>query len=204
VPVPDQQLATSATHPSANAAQEAFLESWALMSRDPDSWQKIVGKKAWIRTVALRRHQRPPGPRRRPPTATGEVLDLPSPGPGPGLEELTAQTQLVLRVLRSLDQEARAVMAFDLDDTPTADIACALKITQQRVRDVKKKARSAGGGYCSARVYRAPGVLAPRRRSRHRGRAGRVHRHARAQLVRWRQRYWIICCRTAAGGKPVE
>jgi DNA-directed RNA polymerase specialized sigma24 family protein len=65
------------------------------------------------------------------------------PVPGPGHEELTVQAQLVLRALRSLDEEARAVMAFELDGIPAADIARALDITQQRVRDVKKKARKA-------------------------------------------------------------
>jgi DNA-directed RNA polymerase specialized sigma24 family protein len=33
-------------------------------------------------------------------------------------------------------------MAFTLDDFTTADIAAALGIAQQRVRDVKKKARA--------------------------------------------------------------
>jgi hypothetical protein len=36
---------------------------------------------------------------------------------------------MVLQALRNLDEEARAVMAFDLDDFPTADIAAALEIT---------------------------------------------------------------------------
>jgi hypothetical protein len=35
------------------------------------------------------------------------------------------------------------VMAFDMDGIPTADIARALKIKPQRVRDVRKKARTA-------------------------------------------------------------
>ena len=34
-------------------------------------------------------------------------------------------------------------MAFYLDDFPTATIADALDLTEQRVRDVKKKARAA-------------------------------------------------------------
>jgi RNA polymerase sigma factor (sigma-70 family) len=123
-----------------DAAQEAFTESWDLMSRDPGLWQKITHKEAWIRTVALRRYWRPPGPRRRPLTVAGEVPDLPASGPGP--EELTAQTQLVLRELQSLDEEARAVMAFDLDDFPPAVIAEMLHISQQRVRDLRKKARA--------------------------------------------------------------
>jgi len=49
----------------------------------------------------------------------------------------------VLEALRGLDEQARAVMAFHLDDFPTAAIADALGLTEQRVRDVKKKARAA-------------------------------------------------------------
>jgi RNA polymerase sigma factor (sigma-70 family) len=138
-----------------DAAQEAFLDSWMLMSSDPDRWQSITGKAAWIRTVALRRFRRPPGPRRRLLEAGDEIPDQPV--PGPGHEELTVQAQLVLRALYSLDEEARAVMAFELDDIPTADIACALDITQQRVRDVKKKARK-------ALKLMLAGTAAPRRR----------------------------------------
>jgi DNA-directed RNA polymerase specialized sigma24 family protein len=62
--------------------------------------------------------------------------------PSPGHEELTAQAGLVLCALRALDEEARTVMAFDLDGVPAADIAAGMGITQQRVRDVKKKARA--------------------------------------------------------------
>jgi RNA polymerase sigma factor (sigma-70 family) len=123
-----------------DAAQEAFIESWALMSSNPGRWQAITGKEAWIRTVALRRYWRPPGSRRRPMTAGNEIPDLPA--PGPGHEEFTVQAQLVLQALRELDHEARTVMAFDLDDIPSADIARELGITQQRIRDVKKKARA--------------------------------------------------------------
>jgi RNA polymerase sigma factor (sigma-70 family) len=125
-----------------DAAQEAFVESWRLLSSDPARWAAITNKMAWIRVVALRRYRRPPGSRTRPRLAPdAEISDLPSPGPDPG--ELTVQTQMVLQALRTLDEEARAVMAFDLDDFPTADIAAALEITEQRVRDVKKKARAA-------------------------------------------------------------
>jgi RNA polymerase sigma-70 factor (ECF subfamily) len=123
-----------------DAAQEAFVESWSLMSNDPARWQAITAKEAWIRTVALRRYRRPPGSRRRPLTAVDEIPDLAA--PGPGHEELTVQAQMVLRALRALDEEARTVMAFDLDGIPAADIARELGITQQRVRDVRKKART--------------------------------------------------------------
>lgn len=125
-----------------DAAQEAFVESWTLLTSDPARWAAITNKMAWIRVVALRRYRRPPGPRTRPRLAGDvEIPDLPYPGPEPG--ELTVQAQMVLQALRNLDEEARAVMAFHMDDFPTADIAAALEITEQRVRDVKKKARAA-------------------------------------------------------------
>ena len=57
-------------------------------------------------------------------------------------EDLTIQAQLVLQALQALDEEARAVIAFDIDGIPSADIARELQITQQRVRDVRKKARA--------------------------------------------------------------
>jgi RNA polymerase sigma-70 factor (ECF subfamily) len=123
-----------------DAAQEAFSESWTLVNDDPGRWQAVSSKAAWIRTVALRRYRRPPGPRRRPPAALREIPELPA--SGPGHEELTIQAHLVLWALQALDEEARAVMAFDLDGIPTADIAGALDIAQQRVRDIKKKARA--------------------------------------------------------------
>lgn len=124
-----------------DAAQDAFTESWDLMNRNPADWQAVRRKEAWIRTVALRRYRRPPGPRLRPLSHYGEVPDLPV--PGPGHDELTAQAQAVLQALRALDEEARTVMAFDLDGIPTRDIAAELRVSEQRVRDIKKRARMA-------------------------------------------------------------
>jgi RNA polymerase sigma-70 factor (ECF subfamily) len=124
-----------------DAAQEAFIESWELLTRDADRWLAVTGKAAWIRTVALRRYRRPLGPRRRPPIAGDELPDLAA--DGPGHDELTVQTQEVLQALRALGDEARTVMAFDMDGIPAADTAAVLGITQQRVRDVRKKARAA-------------------------------------------------------------
>jgi RNA polymerase sigma-70 factor (ECF subfamily) len=124
-----------------DAAQDAFIESFDLMTRSPDRWLAVTGKTTWIRTVALRRYLRPPGPRRRPLATVDEIPDVPA--PGPGHDELTVQAQLVVRALQALDEDARTVMAFDMDGIPAADIADALGITQQRVRDVRKKARVA-------------------------------------------------------------
>jgi RNA polymerase sigma factor (sigma-70 family) len=125
-----------------DAAEEAFTESWSLMASHPDRWLGVSGKETWIRVVALRRYHRPPGPRIRPQLAAGAVIpDLPDPGPGPA--ELTAQAQTILQALRSLNELERSVMAFYLDDFPTTAIAEALNLTEQKVRDVKKKARAA-------------------------------------------------------------
>jgi len=85
-----------------DAVQEAFVESWTLLSSDPAKWEAITNKMAWIRMVALRRYRRPPGPRKRPRLARdAEIPDLPYLGPDPG--ELTVQTQMVLQALRNLD-----------------------------------------------------------------------------------------------------
>ena len=73
-------------------------------------------------------------------SADAEIPDLPCPDPGPG--EMTAQTQTVLLALSNLDAESRTVMAFYLDDFTVADIASALGVTEQRVRDVQKRARA--------------------------------------------------------------
>jgi RNA polymerase sigma factor (sigma-70 family) len=130
-----------ATQPDAeDATHEAFTESYDLATRSPDQWRAITGKAAWIRTVALRRYRRPPGARNRPLTAGNEAPDLPALAPGP--EDLTIQAQLVLQALQALDEEARAVIAFDIDGIPPADIARELRITRQPVRDVRKKART--------------------------------------------------------------
>lgn len=125
-----------------DAVQEAFTESWKLMNGDPARWQAVNGKSAWIRTVALRRHQRPTGTRQRPLTdGTGKVPDQPISGPDHA--ELTVQAQVVLQALHALDEEARTVMAFHLDGFSAVETAGALGITEQRVRDLKKRARVA-------------------------------------------------------------
>jgi RNA polymerase sigma factor (sigma-70 family) len=124
-----------------DATEEAFLDSWALMTGHPERWSQIMDRRSWIRVVALRKYWRPPGPRRRPPVADTAIPDSPAPGLDPG--ELTAQTQMVLQALRSLDQQAQAVMAFRMDGIAAGAIAETLGITEQRVRDVTKRARAA-------------------------------------------------------------
>ncbi len=111
-----------------DAAEDAFVDSWVLMTQRPERWEQIWNQRSWIRVVALRKYRRPPGPRRRPLLAyTAEIPDGPAPGLDPG--ELTAQTQAVLHALRCLDEQAQAVMAFQMDGFPTAVIADTLDIT---------------------------------------------------------------------------
>lgn len=125
-----------------DAAQEAFTESWALLEQEPEQWLAITHMAGWIRVVALRRYLRPPGPRIRPMLGEGtDIPDLPDSGPGPG--RLTVLTQTVLQALRSLDEQTRTVAVFYLDDFSTEEIAHAMDLPEQRVRDVKKKARTA-------------------------------------------------------------
>jgi DNA-directed RNA polymerase specialized sigma24 family protein len=128
-----------------DAAQEAFVASWEL-TQEPARWQTIQDQRGWIRTVALRKYRRPPGPRRRLPLATGaDVPDHPDPGHDPA--ELTAQTLLVLQALHRLEEGTRTAMAFHLDGFPARIIADRMDqlghagITEQKVRDLLQKAR---------------------------------------------------------------
>jgi len=124
-----------------DAAHEAFLESWRLMNKRPEDWSTIRNPRAWLRTVALRRLRRPPGPRNRPPLDTcADLPDAPAPSLDPG--EFTAQVQTVLAELRQLDREAREVMAYLTDGFTAAAIGEAMGITEQRVRDVIRRART--------------------------------------------------------------
>jgi RNA polymerase sigma factor (sigma-70 family) len=125
-----------------DAAQEAFTVSWALMDAGPARWAAITSKETWIRVVAVRKYKRPPGPRIGPQLTVGAAIpDRADSGPGPA--ELTVQTQTVLQALCGLGDEERMVMAFFLDGFSAVEIAAALDIKVQRVRDVKKKARVA-------------------------------------------------------------
>lgn len=123
-----------------DAAHEAFLESWRLMTTRPGDWAAIRDPRAWLRTVALRRFRRPPGPRNRLILDTcADLPDAPAPSLDPG--ELTAQAQMVLAELRQLDFEAREVMAYLTDGFTAAAIGEAMGITEQRARNVIRRAR---------------------------------------------------------------
>ncbi|TDB79208.1 sigma-70 family RNA polymerase sigma factor [Actinomadura sp. KC216] len=134
----------AALHAAEDAAQEAFIEAWRT-AHLPGDWERIGNRRAWIRTIALRRYNRPDGTRRRrPPTVPGveEVLaDLPSLRPDPA--DLAIGTMRVLQALRAIeDDQARAVMAFTLDGHSDRVIAAHMDIDPQRVRNLRAKART--------------------------------------------------------------
>ena len=121
-----------------DAAQQALVDAWKL-SQDRVNWAKIRNPEGWLRKVALRKYLRPPGPRRRPPTPAGDPPEMPSLEADPG--ELAPMTLDVLAALRTLDDEARAVMAYRINDVNFREIADAMGITEQRARDIQKKSR---------------------------------------------------------------
>ena len=126
-------------HCAEDAAQEAFVEAWTLAERG--GWGDIAEQRGWMRTVAFRKYRRPPGPRRCPPLVL-PVADCPDPAQSSmDFADLTAETRFVVEVLRSLDPELRAVMAFDLDEFTAGETADLLGLTEQQVRDRRKKAR---------------------------------------------------------------
>jgi RNA polymerase sigma factor (sigma-70 family) len=122
------------------AAQEAFSQAWQHITRNPARWVAVRNPRAWIRTVALRKYQRPPGARACP----AALLFAQGPEtaqPGPGHDELTVEAMLVQDMLRGLGPRERAVMAYSLDGFKAHEIASELGLTPQQVRDARKKAR---------------------------------------------------------------
>ncbi|MFI8551518.1 RNA polymerase sigma factor [Spirillospora sp. NPDC077959] len=118
-----------------DAAQQAFLQGWR---RAKDGcWAEIDHPRAWILQVAFNHHRAQQCA--RPQSAFGPDIDVPEPGPGHA--ELTDQARDVVALLQQLDHNCRAVIAFDLDNVPAKDIAITLRITEQKVRDLRKKAR---------------------------------------------------------------
>jgi RNA polymerase sigma factor (sigma-70 family) len=122
-----------------DAAQDAFLDAWDVTVRG--MWTGIGNQRAWIRKVARRKYDRPPGQRKRP--VTLPVPDLPEvlQPSWSNDEDLAAETVDLLQCLQRLDPELREIMALYLDDFSAIQIAAHLGITDQKVRDQYKKAR---------------------------------------------------------------
>lgn len=118
-----------------DSAQHMALQAWRKVRGR--QWDQIANPKAWARTVALNHYRGRCRDRREYPTDM--IAD--GPAPGPGHDELVGQAHDLVAVLRLLDPRCRAVIAFDLDDVAGADIAAALDVSPQQVRDLRAKAR---------------------------------------------------------------
>jgi RNA polymerase sigma factor (sigma-70 family) len=123
-----------------DATQEAFVHAWKQLNASPHWWETIRHRRAWIRTVALNKYIRPPGPRRQPVTLS--VAEVPeAPADDSDHAEFSVLTTTVLAVLDGFSEEEKAVMALSIDEVPAVEIAELLMIGDQRVRDIRKKCR---------------------------------------------------------------
>jgi RNA polymerase sigma factor (sigma-70 family) len=119
-------------HDAEDAAQGAFAELW---HRLPGRFESVSNPRAWVRTAAYKRYLR--GRRRL--VAEGRVIPesaLARDDASPSTEAL-----FVLDALRKLDPQQQAVMAFTIDGYTASEIASELGTTEQKVRDLRKKAR---------------------------------------------------------------
>lgn len=132
-------LLGASRHDAQDAVQEAFADGWRLVTQN--RWAEVDNPRAWVRQVAHRRYLRPPGSRRRVASEATAPENLPDVACSDHAEP-SAQALTVLDVLKGIDDpEARAVIALDIDGFRGAEIAEFLCMGDQRVRDLRKKAR---------------------------------------------------------------
>jgi RNA polymerase sigma factor (sigma-70 family) len=134
-------LAGATRQDAEDATQEAFLQAWREVTSG--RWESIGNPRGWIRKVAWYARLRPPGQKRVQPQVAHGVEPPDFAEPGPGHAELTEQTQTVLDALASLPEAERIVMAFTIDRFTSTQTAMLLRLTQQKVLDLRKQARKA-------------------------------------------------------------
>lgn len=124
-----------------DGAHDAFAEAWRVLVQG--EWDQVGNRRAWVRKVARCSCKRPPGQRRSAQDSPMAPDDLPATADtAPDHAELTVQAALVLDALVQLNnKQAAAVIALDLDGFATAEEADILDVSEQRVRDLRKKAR---------------------------------------------------------------
>lgn len=118
-------------HEAADAAQQAFELAWR-------KWWDIRNPVAWLRTVAIRMYFRQ--------IPKHEILtDTPPDRPillSPAVEvEITEQTEAMLELLAILPTRQRLVIALKADGLSTAEIADALGMTAEAIRQNLHRAR---------------------------------------------------------------
>jgi len=119
-------------HDAEEATQDAFAALWQMA---PGKLETVSNPSAWVRTVAYRKYlhtrRRLPAERRVIPESITAHDDT----------SLSAEALFVLDALRKLAPQQQAVMAFMIDGYATPEIASALGISEQKVRDLRKIAR---------------------------------------------------------------
>jgi RNA polymerase sigma factor (sigma-70 family) len=119
-----------------DAMQEAFTDAWLLVQSG--TWDGVRNPAGWIRVVGLRKyyHQRGRAGREVP---VPNIADAPVRGPYPA--DLAWEAQCVLTTLHDLPADQRVALAFQIDGFSCRETAEHLGITEQEVRDLRKKAR---------------------------------------------------------------
>jgi RNA polymerase sigma factor (sigma-70 family) len=123
-------------HEAEDATQEAFAAAWNQV-RD-GRWNDIANPPGWIRSVGIRKYYRD----RRAEMTEMTVPNLDeAPDPGERPTDLADDALLVLEALHGLPPRQRVTMAFEFDGFTCRETADYLGITDQQVRDLRKKAR---------------------------------------------------------------
>lgn len=119
-------------HEAAEAAQAAFTEAYA-------AWPRLTNPGAWLRTVAYRHFLRREARWR-------ELTDTPPDAPSPACPlravEIKEEEMWVYAALASLPPQPRRVMAWHLDGYTTSEIAEALDMKPDAVRQNLGRARA--------------------------------------------------------------
>ncbi|TKK85764.1 hypothetical protein FDA94_24325 [Herbidospora galbida] len=117
-----------------DARQHAFIQSWGKMKAG--DWHTIENPGAWLRKVALRQASRSHSPTRRrelPLTPHENALATDDPG------EAVIAALITEEAMRSLDPMSRIVATMDRDGFTSHEIAERLSISEQKVRDLRKR-----------------------------------------------------------------
>jgi RNA polymerase sigma factor (sigma-70 family) len=120
-------------HTAEEATQDAFAEAWGRVV--DGRWTGITNPPGWIRIVGLRKYYG----QLRPEMAVPDFAEAPDPGECPA--DLADEALLVLEALHGLPPRQRVSMAFEFDGFSCRETADYLGVTEQQVRDLRKKAR---------------------------------------------------------------
>lgn len=116
-------------HDAMDAAQEAFIQAL-------QQWRQIREPRAWVRKVVMRclpRSQDVP---------IGDLPDQPDPL-GLTSIDIAEQTPYLIKVLRRLPPQQRAVVTWKLDGFTAVEIGQALGMSPENVRKTLQRARAA-------------------------------------------------------------